>query len=203
MSKVSWIKRAGPGPLGIVSGPFSADRLSEQVETLKRQGVEELVSFQTHEEIQKMKLEGEADQANGNGIDFRRFPIKDHGCPPLNRESTAFFEAIEKRLKQGRSIAVHCNKGVGRSGLGAAAVLVLEGMEPDEALKVAGMGRGRKVPDNARRSEWVHAFAGQVRPFHRARPERSREFPWLRHMALVGAVALLGVAIARAAILKR
>ena len=58
----------------------------------------------------------------------------------------------------GRSIAIHCRAGIGRSSLVAASVLICLGTRPGEALRLIGNARGVPVPATDDQRDWVMAF---------------------------------------------
>jgi protein-tyrosine phosphatase len=72
-------------------------------------------------------------------------------------------------LRDGRSIAIHCRAGIGRSSMIAACALILCGIDAAEALALIKAARGVSVPDTDEQRDWVIAFGSAV-----ARTERPR-----------------------------
>ncbi len=68
------------------------------------------------------------------GFEFICLPIADGQPPSLQQvsEFVAFVDAIRKR---GKSIAVHCEAGCGRTGTMLCAYLITKGLRPDAAIE--------------------------------------------------------------------
>ena len=68
------------------------------------------------------------------GFEFICLPIADGQPPNLQQvsEFVAFVDAIRKR---GKSIAVHCEAGCGRTGTMLCAYLITKGLRPDTAIE--------------------------------------------------------------------
>ena len=70
------------------------------------------------------------------GIEFRRFPITDHGIPD---SADAFLELIGDLYDasaKDRGIVAHCLAGIGRSTMVAASLLVRSGLTLDEVARI-------------------------------------------------------------------
>ena len=145
--------------LAIASRPRGGDWLDDEMASLRRQGVDILVSCLASPEERELGLSDEERAASRAGIAFARAPIEDRGTPA----STADFEGVIRRLtadrRAGRRVAVHCRQGLGRGPLVAAAVLVRSGFSADEAWNLIRERRNQPVPDTDEQREWVHAFA--------------------------------------------
>ncbi len=109
----------------------------------KEAGAQILVCLlQDHELVPLVDLPGTAMAA---GLDFRHLPIPD-GMIPLD----AFNYGCEvlrlaKALAEGRSVAIHCWMGMGRTGTLAASVLQACGLTPQEALRTVRKARPGSV----------------------------------------------------------
>jgi protein-tyrosine phosphatase len=64
-----------------------------------------------------------------------------------------------KRLAAGKSIAIHCRAGLGRSSMMAACVMVLAGIDPNSVFDLIGAARGFTVPDTQEQRDLVAKFA--------------------------------------------
>ncbi len=145
--------------LAIASRPRGGDWLDDEMASLRREGVDLLVSCLVPPEEQELRLSDEERSATGAGITFTRVPIEDRGIPA----NSSNFEEVIRRLasdrRAGRRVAVHCRQGLGRAPLVAAAVLVRSGLSADEAWSLIRERRNGPVPDTDEQREWVHAFA--------------------------------------------
>lgn len=63
------------------------------------------------------------------------------------------------QVRAGKSVAIHCRQGVGRSALVAACVLVLRRVLVNEAFEKIEEARGCAVPDTEEQRAWVSQFA--------------------------------------------
>ena len=154
-----WIERPGPGRLAILARPRGGDWLEDEVRSWKNAGVNILVSALTPDEILELDLENEKSLCRTNGIEFVSFPIEDRQVPPLLKSTRALAMALEQDLLAGKSVAIHCRQGVGRSSVLAACVLVLEGVDSETAFDSISRDRGCPVPDTPEQRQWVARFA--------------------------------------------
>jgi protein-tyrosine phosphatase len=67
----------------------------------------------------------------------------------------SLLSSITEALDEGKSIAVHCRQGIGRSGLIAAAVLVSSGTDVDQAIETVSAARGQTVPETPEQLQWI------------------------------------------------
>jgi protein-tyrosine phosphatase len=137
--------------------PRGGDWLDDEVEALRAEGVEVLVSALTSSELVELQLSAEPELARQAGLTYISFPIPDRGVPEV--AATTLVGQLGERLAAGQFIVVHCRAGIGRSSLIAAAVLVREGLSPAEAWERISAARGLSVPDTEAQRAWLAAFA--------------------------------------------
>ena len=99
----------------------------------------------------------------GAGMAFRSFPIPDREVPASPEAFRTFLLDVVEDLRVGRSVAIHCRAGIGRSALLAACVLTAQGIDVDHAFPLIARGRGCPVPDTPEQRAWVAEFAGTMR----------------------------------------
>lgn len=155
MSQVYWVTSVGSGRLGLMPHPEGGGRLAREVRELKEDGVDRLVSLQTAGEARRFGLAEEASACAQAGIAFESFPIEDRDLPDELEPTIAFLKELIVRLHQGESIAIHCQAGVGRSGLMTAGLLVLTGSPPEEAIARVSEARQHPIPDTAPQRKWI------------------------------------------------
>ena len=68
---------------------------------------------------------------------------------------------LRDQLWEGKSVAIHCRQGVGRSALLSACVLALLGVDPGEGFQRIAAARKCPVPDTEEQRAWVIGFARQ------------------------------------------
>jgi protein-tyrosine phosphatase len=120
-----------------------------------RRGVSLLEAHEVHE----LGLREVPDLCARQAIDHISFPIADRGVPASRTAALALARDLAIRIGAGRSVAVHCRAGIGRSSLMAAAILVHLTHDPQTALEAIARGRGVLVPDTDEQRDWVNAVA--------------------------------------------
>jgi protein-tyrosine phosphatase len=152
------VARPGPGRLATMARPRSGDWLADELKGLASSGVDVLVSLLSDPEIAELGLEQEGSLARAVGIDFHRLPTPDREVP--DRAATIHLaETLAQRLVDGAGVAVHCRHGIGRASTLVAAVLVQEGVEPEDAWARIATARGLPVPDTDAQRHFITALA--------------------------------------------
>lgn len=154
-SNLYWVETEAPGRVAIMARPRAGDWLVDEMRALRAAGVDLVVSLLTDDEVRDLELEGEAAACSVAALRFQSFPIPDRSVPELNARTLSFVSGLRVELRSGRSIAIHCRMGIGRSSLIAAAVL---GIDPEEALRRLSSSRGLTVPDTAEQRQWIIDF---------------------------------------------
>ena len=152
---VYWIPGPWPGRLGILPRPRGGDWLRDEVHGWREAGVEVVASLLMPEEIAELGLQDEAARCREEGLNFRTFPIPDREVPESRARAVELIRELEQALRSGKSVAVHCRQGIGRSGLIAASLLVAAGANSDDAFRSVEQARGAPVPDTPAQREWV------------------------------------------------
>jgi protein-tyrosine phosphatase len=158
-AEVFWVPGPWPGRLGILPRPRGGDWLSDEIRTWRDSGVDVVTSLLTPDEVAEFELQEEAGLAHAAGLDFHAFPIPDRSVPGSRAAMDRLVSELERALESGKSVAVHCRQGIGRSALVAASLLVAAGEEPAEAFRRIERARGRQVPETPEQREWVSQTA--------------------------------------------
>ncbi len=156
---VYWIEGPWSGRLAIVPRPRGGDWLEEEVRSWKEAGLDVVVSLLTHDKNIELELNQEELLCRTQGIQFYAYPIQDRGVPTSRKATTDLVEKLEKLLETGKSVAIHCRQGIGRSSLIAVLLLVSAGIDPGAALAQISQERGCAVPDTFEQSNWIKSFA--------------------------------------------
>jgi protein-tyrosine phosphatase len=157
--KIYWIDGVEPGRLGIMPRPRGGDWLEDEIRSLKSSGVDVVASLLEREEMAELDITAEQPLCEANGVSYLSFPIRDFGVPPSQRAALSFANSLRERLRDGKSVVIHCRQGIGRSSLLAACVLLLGGTRADEAFRRIEEARGRPAPDTLEQREWVFRLA--------------------------------------------
>ncbi len=157
-----WIEGPWTGRLAISPRPRGGDWLEEEIRAWRQAGVDVIVSLLTPEEVTKLDLGKEGDWCQAYGLHFFSFPIVDRGIPVSRRASVELVRKLDKLLTEGKSIAVHCRQGIGRSALLAACLLIVSGEDPETAFQRISAARGYPVPETTEQRAWVRAIAAEL-----------------------------------------
>ena len=159
---VAWIPGPWPGRPGIAARPRGGEWLGDEIRAWHQGGIDVVLSLLTPDEMSELDLQDEATKARHAGLRFLGFPIPDRGVPESRLAFAELVHSLEKDLRAGRRVAVHCRQGIGRSALVAASLLVSTGEAPDAALRVIEQARGIPVPETPEQRGWIAQFAANL-----------------------------------------
>ena len=162
MTTVYWVPRKGAGRLGLMQRPRGGDELASDIESLRDQKVDVLLSALTDWEMEELDLNEQHICCNKVGIEFWRFSIFDRSIPALDL-TLELLNRIKAELDKGRSVVVHCRLGIGRSGILAAGTLILEGERPAVAINRVSRARELQVPDTAEQATWLYDLGDRLK----------------------------------------
>jgi protein-tyrosine phosphatase len=166
MSRLFWIEHGAVGRIAIAARPRAGEWLEAEVAEWKASGLQVIVSLLEADEVSELGLQREADLCRASGIEFISFPIPDRGVPKSREDAWGVAGLIARGMADGRSIAIHCRAGIGRSSVVAACALISAGVETNEAFALIRDARGVSVPDTDEQRDWVLAF-GKMYPDRR------------------------------------
>lgn len=164
-TEIHWLEGPWDGRLAILPRPRGGDWLEDEVRSWRSAGVDVVVSTLRSDENANFNLAREEELSNANGIEFIAFPITDRSVPPSAKAVAELVHRLERRLKEGKNVAVHCRQGIGRSALLAACTLVGAGVNHEEALQRVSIARGCPVPETDEQRDWVAQFTRHLLAF--------------------------------------
>lgn len=162
LSDIYWVKADLAGRLAIMARPRAGDCLEDEIDNWRKAGIDCVVSLLEPVESQELELAAEERLCRDRQISFISFPIPDRQVPELKREALVLVEDLAQALRTGRSLAIHCRAGIGRSGLIAACVLGRLGFDVSHAFTLISRARGVQVPDTEEQRSWVGTFVETV-----------------------------------------
>lgn len=120
--------------------------LTASLKQIKQAGAAAVLTFMTQEELDKNSLPEIGKAVKAQGMSWFHLPIVDDHCPeaPFLEAWESAGPAVHRLLEQGKTVAVHCKGGSGRTGLISAQIL----LERGEALAPL-MERIRAIRPNA------------------------------------------------------
>jgi len=155
---IHWVRDIPPHRLGLMARPRGADALREEVAAWQRTSLDMVVSLLEAHEIRELELLEEPVLCAEHGIAFRHFPIPDRGTPPSLREAVTLIAELNAALVNGKSIAIHCRAGIGRTGLIAGGLLHTLGVPGKDIFHLLSRSRGLAMPDTSAQAEWVDRY---------------------------------------------
>jgi protein-tyrosine phosphatase len=161
-AEVFWVEGNFPGRVAVVPRPRGGEWLEDEVAEWSRAGLNAIVSMLDADEIELFNLVKEADLSKANGILFFSFPVIDRGVPVSKSELLELLKKLKSLLAGGKNVGIHCRQSIGRAALLAASLMVLFGVEPDEAFRRLSEARGVDVPETEEQRIWVKRFAEEL-----------------------------------------
>ena len=152
-----WIHQFAAGNLAIMAAPRMGEQLESAIMAWRDEGVDTVVSLLERYEIPNLP---DAEQAlcEEFGIEFFACPLRDKTVPEMVGPFAHMAHQLADRLAAGKSVAIHCRAGIGRSTTLAACVLILLGVDGADALDMIAAARGLEVPETEAQRQWILGF---------------------------------------------
>lgn len=160
--QIYFINGPWPGRLAIIPRPRGGDWLEDEVRSWPQSNIDIIVSLLTEGEAAELGLSQEAAKCEAAGLSFISFPIVDRDVPASRSAVIDLVSNLERRLAEGKCVAIHCRQSIGRSALIAACLLVSSGKDAEAAFEEISATRGCPVPDTLAQREWVGEFARET-----------------------------------------
>lgn len=158
-SDIYWITVPIRGRLAIMARPRAGDWLEDEIAGWQMAGIDIVVSLLEPDEIAELGLSREAALCQDRDITFVSFPIPDRGLPASTAAAKALAERLASDVDAGKSVAVHCRAGIGRSAMMAGLVLMRAGVDGAIIFDLIGQARGVQVPDTTAQRDWIIALS--------------------------------------------
>ena len=160
--RLYWINQFADGNLAIMPAPRLDEQLEATVLGWKDEGADVIVSLLESHEVPDL-MAAEQALCEEFGIEFVSFPIRDKTVPDQTVAFAAIARQLADKVASGRSVAIHCRAGIGRSTVLAACTLILLGVDGAVALDMIAAARGIEVPETEAQRQWILSFPQSVR----------------------------------------
>ncbi|MCM2318908.1 MAG: cyclin-dependent kinase inhibitor 3 family protein [Pseudomonas sp.] len=140
--------------------PGSKDTsLAAALDTLQAAGAEALITLMPASELEQNQAAELPVLCSERNLEWFHLPVADEQVP-LDDFANAWAQAcarIATLLNEGRSIAIHCKGGSGRTGLIAARILIERGLPRSEAVALVQALRPKAIQHPAHVA-WLEQF---------------------------------------------
>jgi protein-tyrosine phosphatase len=157
-----WNNQFAGGNLAIMAAPRPAEHFETIITDWKDEGVEVIVSLLEESEIPGL-TEAERTLCEELDVEFFSFPVRDKTVPDSADTLAIIARRLADRIASGKSVAIHCRAGIGRSTTLAACVLILLGVNGEVALDMIAAARGLEVPETEAQRQWILGFCEVAR----------------------------------------
>jgi len=147
----------GAGFVAIMARPSLEADAAASIINIARLGIQQVVSLLEPSEARNLGLDSERAQVKAHGMGFISFPIPDMGLPPSVEDFAQLSKKLFVQVNAGVNTLIHCQAGIGRSGLLVAGVLLHCDMDPQQAFAYASRMRGVRVPETPAQEQWLIA----------------------------------------------
>jgi protein-tyrosine phosphatase len=160
--RLYWIHQFAEGNLATMAAPRLDDQFENTILNWKDEGVDVVVSMLENSEIPNL-LDAERALCGEFGMEFFSVPVRDKTVPDSVELFADVARQLAERIAGGQAVAVHCRAGIGRSTTMAACVLILLGVDGEEALNMIAVARGLEVPETEAQRQWILDFPRAAR----------------------------------------
>ncbi len=158
-TQLHWVDGPWSGKLALAARPRGGEWLDDEIQSWHREGIAAVVSLLTPEEERDLDIAAEAFTVAALGMKFYSFPISDRQVPDSKNLLSQTLWQPDTELETGANVVIHCRQGVGRTGLVAACLLAMNGIEPETALARLSAVRGLPVPETLEQRLWILEYA--------------------------------------------
>ena len=147
----------GEGFVAIMARPSLETDAAASIINIARLGIQQVVSLLEPSEARNLGLDAEREQVKAHAMGFVSFPIPDMGLPPSVEEFAQLAKKLFNQVNAGVNTLIHCQAGIGRSGLLVAGMLLHCDMDPQQAFAYASKMRGIRVPETPEQEKWLES----------------------------------------------
>jgi protein-tyrosine phosphatase len=155
-AKIYWLHNfENASRLGIMARPRPNEWLESDILSLKKQGVQLIVSLLDRNEIYELGLGKEEELCLVHGIEYINFQIPDRNVPKMDPGFHTFIRQLKDKIAGGSHVVIHCRMGIGRSSIIAGCLLLGPMYKTGEVIAHISKIRGLRVPDTDAQIAWL------------------------------------------------
>ena len=154
-AEVFRIDSIGKGCLAIMGHPASRGNVVSTISEIAASGFHQVVSLLDPAEAEALGLAQEAELVTAQSMKFVSLAIPDMGLPVCSEDFAQLAQRLFSEIEAGTNTLIHCRGGIGRSGLLAAALLLIGGRSIQAAFAQVSSVRGMPVPETAQQAAWL------------------------------------------------
>lgn len=161
LNKLGLTLAPGKKQRGALSGNWNRDLTSDLTRLRGECHADTLVSLIEDSELKALEIENLEDECRNHSIELIRFPLPDVSVPPLLKSFAGLIREIVKRLRQDKTVVVHCKGGLGRAGLAAACSIVAANdnkISGEQAIKIVRAARGAGAVETKEQEKFISFF---------------------------------------------
>ena len=117
----------------------------------------------TPPERQRLNLQNWYADIASQQCELRYYPILDFATPALP-DALPEIARDAKSVSAGTGLMVHCNAGIGRSGIWCCVLLMYLGWSAEAAVDDVSTARGKPVPETPAQRDWIIQAQNQLTP---------------------------------------
>jgi protein-tyrosine phosphatase len=149
------IDSIGKGCLAIMAHPASAGNAAATIAEIAALNFHQVVSLLEPAEADALGLAREAELVTAQSMNYVSFAIPDMNQPACSEDFAQLAQRLFSEIEAGTNTLIHCRGGIGRSGLLAAAVLLIGGRSIQAAFAQVSRIRRMPVPETPQQAAWL------------------------------------------------
>jgi ADP-ribosylglycohydrolase/protein-tyrosine phosphatase len=118
-----------------------------------------LVCLLEEHDLRRLKIPNLVERARARGLEVISFPTRDVSVPAEAGPVHELVMTLRERTREGKNVVLHCEGGLGRSGVIAGCYLATLGMGAHDILDALVKTRGSKCPETEEQRRFIRDFA--------------------------------------------
>lgn len=170
--RVDWLPVDGPGRVGMTIAPgkhsvskyttglWARDLDTDLDHLVQGWHVTDLVCLLETRDLERLQIPQLLEQARSRGLVTHWLPMPDGGVPPNVASVQQLVADLVVRVDGGAVVAIHCEGGLGRTGIVAGCYLVARGYAAEDALLALRKARNSdRCPETEGQRAFIRGFA--------------------------------------------